>query len=110
VLWSLAAACSIVAVTVYGIPLLADRLAPLIPFKVEQWIGHSVDAQVRAIFGGKTCSAPAGQAAFVSLVDKLKVAGEIDSPLDPQVISVAFPNAFALPGGQGYVTDTLLQP
>ena len=109
VLWSIAAACSIVAVTVYGIPLLADRLAPLIPFKVEQWIGHSVDTQVRAIFGGKTCSAKAGQAAFVALVDKLKVAGEIDTPLDPQVISVSFPNAFALPGGKVYVTDTLIQ-
>jgi Zn-dependent protease with chaperone function len=107
--WSLAAICSILAVTFFGIPYAADRLAPLIPFRVEQWIGKSVDTQVRAIFGGKECNAAAGRDAFVSLVSKLKTAGNIETPLEAQVISIALPNAFALPGGKVYVTDGLLQ-
>ena len=31
VVWSLAAVCSIVALAFFGIPLAADRLAPLVP-------------------------------------------------------------------------------
>jgi Zn-dependent protease with chaperone function len=107
--WSLAAVCSILVVTFYGIPYAADRLAPLIPYRVEQWIGKSVDTQVRAIFGGKDCNAPAGHDAFVSLVSKLKTAGKLETPIEAQVLSIALPNAFALPGGKIYVTDGLLQ-
>jgi Zn-dependent protease with chaperone function len=107
--WSLAAICSILVVTIYGIPYAADRLAPLVPYRVEQWIGKSVDTQVRAIFGSKDCNAAAGRAAFETLVGKLKSAGGIETPLEPQVISLALPNAFALPGGKVYVTDGLLQ-
>ena len=43
VAWSLAAACSIVLVTLFGIPLIADRLAPMVPFAVEKRIGEAVD-------------------------------------------------------------------
>lgn len=107
--WSLAAACSIVAVTLYGIPLLADRLAPLVPHVVEQRIGEAVDRQVRAIFGGQVCERPDGQAAFAKMVDKLKVAGGVTFPLQAQVLSATLPNAFALPGGKVYLMDGLLQ-
>jgi hypothetical protein len=30
--WSIAAVCSIVGIALYGIPLAADRLAPLVPY------------------------------------------------------------------------------
>jgi predicted Zn-dependent protease len=107
--WSLAAVCSIVLVTLYGIPLLADRLAPLVPHAVEKRIGEAVDKQVRAIFGGKVCERPDGQAAFAKMVDKLRVAGGVDQPLEAQVLSASLPNAFALPGGKVYLMDGLLQ-
>jgi predicted Zn-dependent protease len=107
--WSLAAVCSIVAVTLYGIPLLADRLAPLVPHTVEKRIGEAVDKQVRAIFGGKVCERPEGQAAFAAMIDKLRIAGGVDRPLDAQVLSSSLPNAFALPGGKVYLMDGLLQ-
>ncbi|MGO4816269.1 hypothetical protein AB4156_42940, partial [Cupriavidus sp. 2MCAB6] len=43
---SLAAACSIVLITLYGIPLVADRLAPLVPIAAEKRLGDAVDKQV----------------------------------------------------------------
>jgi Zn-dependent protease with chaperone function len=107
--WSLAAACSIVAVTLFGIPLLADRLAPLVPFAVEKRIGEAVDQQVRVVFGGKVCDRPEGQAAFTAMVKKLSDAGGIDFPLDAAVVSSTVPNAIALPGGKIYLFDALLQ-
>src|SRR5262249_52382204 len=54
--WSLAAITSIVLLAYYGIPFIADRLAPLVPASVEARIGEAVDVQARALFGGKVCS------------------------------------------------------
>ena len=108
-LWSLAAVCSIIALAFFGIPPAADRLAPMVPLAVEQRIGEAVDKQVRAIFGGKPCEGADGHAAFTSLVDKLRRAGDFELPLDAHVLSPAVPNAFALPGGKIYLLDGLLQ-
>jgi Zn-dependent protease with chaperone function len=109
VFWSLAAVCSILALTYFGIPYAADRLAPLIPAAMEQRIGEAVNKQVLAIFSGKTCDRADGQAAFTSLVDKLKHAGDMDVALEARVLSSKVPNAFALPGGKVYLLDGLLQ-
>ena len=107
--WSAAAVCSIVAVVLYGIPFAADRLAPLVPMSVENRIGEAVDKQVRVMLGGKTCDGAAGRAAFVSMVDKIRRAAGIETPLDAAVLSSSVPNAFALPGGKVYLLDGLLQ-
>jgi predicted Zn-dependent protease len=109
VLWSIAAVCSIVGVIVYGIPFIADRMAPLIPQAVEQRIGDAVAAQVRFIFGDRTCDQPDGQAAFAKLADKVRMAGGIDRPLDAHVLSSRIPNAVALPGGKVFMMDALLR-
>lgn len=109
VAWSLAAAVSIVLVTIYGIPLLADRLAPLVPFAVEKRIGEAVDRQARAGFGGRTCARPEGQAAFDKMMAKIKDASGFDAPLEAEVLSSSVPNAYALPGGKVYLLDGLLQ-
>jgi Zn-dependent protease with chaperone function len=109
VAWSLAAAVSIVLVVVFGIPLIADRLAPLVPYAVEERIGEAVDRQARAIFGGQTCSTPEGQAAFDKMMSKLKQAGGFDAPLEAHVLSSDVVNAYALPGGKIYLLDGLLQ-
>jgi predicted Zn-dependent protease len=109
VAWSLAAAVSIVLVTIYGIPLIADRLAPLVPFAVEKRIGEAVDRQARAVFGGQNCTRPDGQAAFDKMMTKIKVAGGFDAPLQAHVLSSSVANAYALPGGTVYLLDGLLQ-
>ncbi|HZO48446.1 MAG TPA: M48 family metallopeptidase [Xanthobacteraceae bacterium] len=109
VFWSGAAVVSILAMVVYGLPLIADRLAPLVPYSVERRIGTAVDLQIRTLFGDKTCEAPAGKAAFRSMVEKLRVAGGIEHPLDANVLQHKVPNALALPGGKVYFFDSLLE-
>src|SRR5689334_24131073 len=60
--WSLAAVVSIVLVVLYGVPLAADRLAPLVPESFERRLGDVAEKQVKALFGGTSCnSSPAGQ-------------------------------------------------
>lgn len=109
VAWSLAAAASIVLMTLYGIPLVADRLAPIVPVSVEQRLGDAVDKQIRALMGGKHCTGAEGQRAFTKMVDALKVAGGSAIPLEAQILSSPIPNAVALPGGRIYLFEGLLQ-
>lgn len=109
VFWSAAAIASIVAIVIYGIPILADQLAPLVPRSVEQQMGRAVDMQVRSIFGDKVCEAPDGKAAFAKMIEKLRTAGAIEQPLDAHVLPSEIPNAIALPGGKIYLFDALLQ-
>src|SRR5882762_2759130 len=45
--WSLAATISIVAVVLFAIPLVADRLAPLVPESFERRLGDAADLQVK---------------------------------------------------------------
>jgi len=106
--WSLAAVASILLLVIYGIPLAADRLAPLVPQAVERRIGDAVDKQVRFMFGGNTCNNAEGKAVFAILIDKLKLAGGLNRPLEAVVISSFVPNAFALPGGRVYLLNGLL--
>ena len=106
--WSMAAACSIVLTVLYGIPLLADRLAPLVPFSWEQRFADSMDGQLRAMFQAKTCTGAQGQQAFAAMMEKLQQAGGIELPIAAEVLSSRVPNAFALPGGRIYLLDGLL--
>ncbi|HEX4410124.1 MAG TPA: M48 family metallopeptidase [Xanthobacteraceae bacterium] len=109
VAWSLAAAISIVAIVLFGLPLVAERLVPLIPLSFEQRLGGMADNQVRAIFGGKACTDEEGDAAFAKLVETLRRAGHLDMPLQTTILASPVPNAFALPGGRIYLLNGLLQ-
>ena len=109
VFWSLAAVCSIVGLSWFGIPFAADRLALYVPFAFEKRMGDPVDGQVRRLFGGKECDSGPGHAAFLVLVNKLKDAGGLELPFQAHVMSSGMPNAFALPGGRIYLLDGLLQ-
>jgi Zn-dependent protease with chaperone function len=106
--WSLAAAASIVAVVVFGVPLAADRLAPLVPSSLERRLGDVAEGQVKVVFGGKSCNNASGQAAFSKLVNALREAAGIDSPIKTAVLSTPIPNAFALPGAKIYLLSGLL--
>ncbi|MGY4629714.1 M48 family metallopeptidase [Bradyrhizobium sp. USDA 4486] len=107
--WSVAAAVSIVCVVLFGVPLAADRLAPLVPKPIERRIGDASEVQVKTIFGGSVCEEPAGKAAFTKLVNRLRdAAGLDDDAMTAGVLPSSVPNAFALPGGKVYVLRGLL--
>lgn len=109
VVWSLAAAVSLVLTVVYLVPAFADRLAPLVPIALERRLGEAVDSQVRAMFGEETCDTPAGVAALDRLGERLAGATDLPMPIDIAVLPSDVPNAAALPGGQVYVFDGLLK-
>ncbi|MDA9441350.1 metalloendopeptidase [Bradyrhizobium sp. CCBAU 51745] len=107
--WSVAAAVSIVCVVLFGVPLAADRLAPLVPKPIERRIGDASEVQVKTIFRGEACGDAAGQAAFRKLVNRLRdAAGLDDDAMTAGVLRTSVPNAFALPGGKVYVLSALL--
>lgn len=106
--WSVAATISIVAVVLYGVPLAADRLAPLVPQVLERRLGDVADAQVKTVFGGKLCDNALGRAAFDKLVSAVRGAAGLEMSVQSAVLSNSMPNAFALPGGKVYVFDGLL--
>jgi Zn-dependent protease with chaperone function len=108
VAWSIAAIVSIAATVFFGVPYVAERMVPLIPVSFEQRLGDMADNQVRAVFGGKVCSTPEGDAALAKLVETLRRAGHLTTQLQPAVLGSALPNAFALPGGKIYLLNGLL--
>jgi Zn-dependent protease with chaperone function len=106
--WSLAATVSIIGVVFFGVPLAADRLAPLVPESFERRLGDVAERQVKILFGDKVCSNPAGQQAFAKLVNALREPAGLDPSVQPAVLSTPIPNAFALPGGKVFLFDGLL--
>ncbi|OAF17685.1 M48 family metallopeptidase [Bradyrhizobium neotropicale] len=106
--WSLAAAVSIVCVVLFGVPLAADRLAPLVPKPIERRIGDAAEVQMKTIFGRGACDDPAGQAAFAKLVNRLRDVAGLDESMTAAVLPTGVPNAFALPGGKVFMLKGLL--
>lgn len=109
VLWSLAAAVSLVLTVVFLVPLVADRLAPLVPIPLEQRLGEAVDNQVRAFFRAEDCTAEPGRAALTKLGERLAAAADLPMPVEIAVLNSEIANAAALPGGQIYVFNGLLK-
>src|SRR4051794_41413704 len=72
--WSMAAAVSIVCVVLFGVPLAADRLAPLVPKPIERRIGDASEVQVKTIFGRNVCEDAAGKAALNQPVKLVRAA------------------------------------
>ena len=119
VAWSIAATISLVLGAVFGVPALADKIAPLVPLGVERWLGEAVDMQARQMLDRGTTNRPfecgagtgeaAGRAALGRLVGKLETAAGLPIPLDVKVVRRSEPNAVALPGGHIYVFEGLVQ-
>jgi predicted Zn-dependent protease len=108
VVWSLTAAVSLVLTVVFLVPLVADRLAPIVPLAMERRLGEAVDSQVRAMFGAETCAKEPGAAALAELSGRLTDAADLAIPVDIAVLRSKIPNAVALPGGYVYVFEGLL--
>ena len=108
VFWSLAATASIILIVLFGVPLAADRLAPLVPEPLERRLGDVAEKQVKLLFDGKVCNNAAGQQAFAKLVNALRGPAGLDPSGHSAVLSSSIPNAFALPGGKVFLFDGLL--
>ena len=108
VLWSVAAAISLLLVGLYGVPYAADKVAPMLPQSFDNRLGEVVDGQVRAIFGKQTCQSPQGEKAYQKLVSKLAGASSLKTPLSASVLDSGVKNAVALPGGKVYFFKGLL--
>jgi Zn-dependent protease with chaperone function len=116
--WSVAAMASLVAAAVFGVPALANQLAPLIPLRVERLLGEAVDVQTRKMLDkgemgprfvcGDNPAERAGQAALKKLMAKLEAGAGLPIPLDTKVIRRSEANALALPGGHIYVFEGLI--
>jgi Zn-dependent protease with chaperone function len=118
VAWSVIAVVTLVLAAVFGVPALADRLAPLVPLRAERWLGEAVDLQVRKMLDKGDTSKPfecgsgtgeaAGRAALARLIGRLEAAAALPIPLDARVIRRSEANAVALPGGNIYVFEGLV--
>ncbi|MBM3527105.1 MAG: M48 family metallopeptidase [Alphaproteobacteria bacterium] len=118
IVWSFAAAVSLVLVGIFGLPALADRIAPLVPLSVEHKFGLAVDAQVRSMLNPGSSKGPfecglaavekPGRAALDNLVKRMETAAGLPIPLKVAVVRRADANAIALPGGHIYVFQGLI--
>ncbi len=119
VLWSAVAVATLLVVGVFGVPELASRLAPFVPYAVERKLGEAVDKQVRTMFtsdksgeplecGGSDAEA-AGKKALDKLIARLEDAANLPMPLNVAVIRRSEANAVALPGGHIYVFNGLIE-
>ena len=108
VFWSLAATASIVLMVLFGVPLAADRLAPLVPEAFERRIGEVAEKQVKTAVRRQGVRQPRRAAAFTKLVNALREQAGLDTSVQSAVLSTSIPNAFALPGGKVFLFDGLL--
>jgi hypothetical protein len=112
VAYSLAAIVTLVGGAIWGVPLLADRIAPYLPVALEMRLGAMIDMQVREALdtstggkpfecgGGDTAKAVAGRAAMAKLVGTLEGAAALPLPLRALVVRRSEVNAITLPGGR----------
>ena len=115
--WSLAAVASALLVAMFGVPAVVERMAPLVPAKVEQRLGASVDSQIRALLAagqsdrfecGEGPERQASRAAFDKLVGRLETTAGLPFPVRAAVVRRSEVNAIALPGGRVYVFEGLV--
>jgi Zn-dependent protease with chaperone function len=116
--WSIAATLSLLLVAIFGVPLIATELTPLIPYPLERKLGAAIDAQARATLDTRHAGAAfecgnvpketAGRAAFEKLMHQIETAADLPIPLNPTVVRKPDSNAITLPGGRIYVFQGLI--
>src|SRR5262249_27608717 len=119
VLWSIAAVVSLVIVTIFGVPLLADRLTPYVPLSFERRLGAAADKQRRSMLDtdhkgerfecGGGATEQEGLAALKRLGSRLEPQASLKLPITLAVLRKSEANAIALPGGRIYVFDGLIK-
>ena len=118
VVLSLAAIASLVLTAIFGMPVLANKITPLVPPAMEKKFGEAIDKQLRplldtgdrgAAFQCGTAPAEAqGRKSLDKLVRQLEAAANSPYRARVEVVRRKQANAFALPGGHVYVFEGLL--
>ena len=116
--WSVAATVSLLLVAYFGVPAIAERLAPLVPAVLDRKLGDAVEVQLRSSLDTKKAGAAfecgsadsekPGRAALEKLVHRLETAAGLPTRLSTYVVRRNEANAMALPGGQIYVFRGLI--
>lgn len=110
------ALASVIGAYVYGVPLLASRIVPLIPPEWEQRMGDIVVAQLEEVIsedgrGLLVCDPDPDSIANRAIARFADTAmAEANSPFKATITVVKsdIPNAFALPGGKSFYFSALL--
>lgn len=109
VAWSLAAGLSVLLVAIYGVPILAGLITPMIPPAVERQFGAAVDGQVvRLLSNPPLCNDVAAKAVLDGLVVRMTQGAEF---ADKPIVVVRrhdVANALTLPGGRVIVLSDLI--
>lgn len=109
VLWSIAAGLSVLAAAVYGMPLLAGLIAPLVPEAVEARLGEAVDRQIVSLLGKPPlCEEPAGRAVLDRLVARLTEGQGLPPGIGVAVRRHKTANALTLPGARVLVLSDIV--
>lgn len=106
---SMTAAASVLVAIMFVVPLMAGLLAQLVPPAVERKLGDQVAQQLRGMYKADVCSSPAGDRALGRLSAILTDATGLRHPVRISVLDTSTKNAVALPGGQIFLFDGLLQ-
>ncbi len=102
--WSFAAIASVAAMVAYGLPALATRLAPLVPWSTEAALGRAVEGEaLRQLGAGRICGTEGdgpGRRALAALTERLTRHAVLPGPVEVKVADSPMQNAFTLPGGR----------
>ena len=109
ILWSAAAGAGLLLLAIFGVPALAQVIAPLVPESAEDRLGAAVETQVVALLGKPpVCDAPAGRAALDRMVAALVRTGSLPANLRVAVRRSKTENALTLPGARVVVLSGLI--
>jgi Zn-dependent protease with chaperone function len=111
-----AALAAVIVAYLYGIPLLAGRLAAIFPPAWEMRIGATAARQIEATLTGgagyQLCDPDPASLANRAIARFVAAAFDgLASPFSPEVAVIRsdIPNAFALPGGQTFYLSALIE-
>jgi len=71
----------------FGVPLAADRLTPLVPQSFERRLGEVAEGQVRTLFRARNCDYGSGPLAFAKLVNAIREAAGMDTSVQSAVLA-----------------------
>lgn len=109
VLWSMAAGLSVILAAIFGMPLLAGLITPLVPDSVESRFGGAVQGQVVKILGDPpACTEPAARAVLDRLIARMVAQRGLPPDLQVSVHRHAMANALTLPGARVIVLSDLI--
>ncbi|MEJ2624491.1 MAG: M48 family metallopeptidase [Pseudolabrys sp.] len=110
VFWTIAATASLVAVAIFGVPVIADGLTPAVPLSVERKLGDAIDARMRGLLDrknlgtgfecGHAARERAGAAALGKMMKRLNQSAALRLPVTATVLRRPEANAMALPGAR----------